>query len=139
MRFFSFVDMTTKRFTYSTSEKLKSRKLLNQVFAEGKSLNVYPLKITYLLKEIDTTSNAQMGVGSSSRHFKKAVQRNRIKRLLRESYRLQKNNLLELLPEKKQLIAFVLFIGKDMSETALIPQKMQLVLDKLANSIQTKI
>jgi hypothetical protein len=37
------------------------------------------------------------------------------------------------------LIAFILFIGKDMSETEMIPQKMQLVLDKLANSIQTKI
>lgn len=136
MRFFSFVNMTTKRFTYSTTEKLKSRKLLNQVFAEGKSLNVYPLKITYTLKEIDTSSNAQIGVGSSSRHFKKAVQRNRIKRLLRESYRLQKHSLLDSLPENKQLIAFVLFVGKDMSETALIPEKMKLLLDKLANSIQ---
>lgn len=139
MRFFSFVNMTTKRFTYTTNEKLKSRKLLNQVFAEGKSLNVYPLKITYLLKEIDTVSNTQMGVGSSSRHFKKAVHRNRIKRLLRESFRLQKNGLLDLLPEKKQLVAFILFIGKDMSETEMIPQKMQLALDKLANSFQTKI
>lgn len=136
MRFFSFVNMTTKRFTYSTTEKLKSRKLLNQVFAEGKSLNVYPLKITYTLKEIDTSSSAQIGVGSSSRHFKKAVQRNRIKRLLRESYRLQKHSLLDSLPENKQLIAFVLFVGKDMSETALIPEKMKLLLDKLANSIQ---
>lgn len=138
MRFFSFVEMTTKRFTYSKSEKLKSRKLLNQVFAAGKSLNVYPIKITYLLEEIDSRSKVQMGVGASSRHFKKAVQRNRIKRLLRESYRLEKNNLLELLPAKKQLTAFLLFIGKDLSETELIPQKMQLVLDKLANSIQTK-
>jgi ribonuclease P protein component len=139
MRFFSFVDMTTKRFTYATSEKLKSRKLLNQVFAEGKSLNVYPLKITYTLKEIDTASTAQLGVGSSSRHFKKAVQRNRIKRLLRESYRLQKHILWDLLPENKQLIAFLLFIGKDISDTAMIPEKMKLVLEKLANSIQHKI
>ena len=138
MRFFSFVDMTTKRFTYSTTEKLKSRKLLNQVFAEGKSINVYPIKITFKLKDIDTNSTAQVGVGSSARYFKKAVQRNRIKRILRESYRLQKHRLIELIPEKKQLNAFVLFIGKDMSETALIPDKMQLVLDKLANSIQNK-
>jgi ribonuclease P protein component len=130
--------MTTKRFTYSTKEKLKSRKLLNQVFAEGKSINLYPLKITFTLKKIDTISTAQVGVGSSSRHFKKAVQRNRIKRLLRESYRLQKHSLLNLLPEQKQLTAFLLFIGKDMSETALIPEKMQLILDKLANSIQNK-
>ncbi len=138
MRFFSFVDMTTKRFTYSTTEKLKSRKLLNRVFAEGKSINVYPIKITFTLKEVETISAAQVGVGSSSRYFKKAVHRNRIKRLLRESYRLQKHRLLELIPEKKQLNAFLLFIGKDMSETALISDKMPLILDKLANSIQNK-
>ena len=138
MRFFSFVDMTTKRFTYTTSEKLKSRKLLNQVFAEGKSMNVYPLKLTFTLKEMDTLSAIQVGVGSSSRYFKKAVQRNRIKRLLRESYRLQKHRLIALIPEKKQLNVFLLFIGKDISETTLIPEKMEQILDKLALSFQNK-
>lgn len=126
--------MAAKTFTYSGPEKLKSRKLLNQVFAEGKSLNAFPLKITYTSKEVDGTSTAKIGVGVSSRHFKKSVDRNRVKRLLRESYRLQKFCLLEMLPEKKQLHVFILFVGKDISETSLIPEKMQLILQKLGNS-----
>jgi ribonuclease P protein component len=127
--------MSTKTFTYSGPEKLKSRKLLNQVFAEGRSLHVFPLKITYTVSEVETTSAAKIGVGVSSRHFKKAVDRNRVKRLLRESYRLQKFSLLELLPPKKQLSVFILFVGKDLSETSMIPEKMQLVLQKLGNSL----
>ncbi len=131
--------MAAKTFTYSGPEKLKSRKLLNQVFAEGKSLNVFPLKITYTTKEKVGSSIAQIGVGVSSRHFKKAVDRNRVKRLLRESYRLQKFSLLELLPEKKQLSVFILFVGKGISDTSLIPEKMQLILQKLGNSFQNKV
>jgi ribonuclease P protein component len=131
--------MAAKTFTYSGPEKLKSRKLLNQVFAEGKSVHAFPLKVTYALKEIDAKSVAQIGVGVSSRHFKKAVDRNRVKRLLRESYRLQKFSLLELLPEKKQVSVFILFVGKEIGETSMIPEKMQLILQKLGNSLQNKL
>ena len=113
--------------------------MLNQVFAEGKSLNVFPLKITYTTKEVVGASIAQIGVGVSSRHFKKAVDRNRVKRLLRESYRLQKCSLLELIPDKKQLSVFILFVGKGISDTSLIPEKMQLILQKLVNSFQNKL
>jgi ribonuclease P protein component len=131
--------MGAKKFTYTGPEKLKSRKLLNQVFAEGKSLNAFPLKITYTSKDIDGASVAKVGVGVSSRHFKKAVDRNRVKRLIRESYRLQKFSLLEMLPEKKQLNVFILFVGKELNETSLIPEKMPLILEKLGNSFQNKI
>lgn len=130
--------MTTKKFTYSRSEKLKSRKLLNQVFAEGKSLNVFPLKITFTSKDIETIPSAKVGVGASSRYFKKAVDRNRVKRLLREAYRLHKNQLLGCLPEKKQVNVFILFIGKDIADTALIAEKMPTILQKLGNSFQNK-
>lgn len=130
--------MTTKKFTYSKSEKLKSRKLLNQVFAEGKSLNTFPLKITYTSKDLESISAAKVGVGASSRYFKKAVDRNRVKRLLREAYRLHKHHLLELLPEKKQVNVFILFIGKDINETALITEKMPTILQKLGRSFQNK-
>jgi ribonuclease P protein component len=131
--------MAAKTFSYSGPEKLKSRKLLNQIFAEGKSFNTFPLKITYTIKDFEGASIARIGVGVSSRHFKKAVDRNRVKRLLRESYRLQKSILLALIPEKKQLNVFILFVGKDLIETSLIPEKMQLILEKLGNSFQNKI
>ena len=130
--------MAVKTFSYSGPEKLKSRKLLNQVFAEGKSFNAFPLKITYTYASVENTSTAKIGVGVSSRHFKKAVDRNRIKRLIRESYRLQKKYLLDLVPEKTQVHVFILFVGKDLTETSLIKDKMPLILEKLGNSLQNK-
>lgn len=130
--------MAVKTFSYSGPEKLKSRKLLNQVFAEGKSFNAFPLKITYTHSAEENTSKAKIGVGVSSRHFKKAVDRNRIKRLIRESYRLQKKYLLDLVPEKTQVHVFILFVGKDLTETSLIKDKMPLILEKLGNSLQNK-
>jgi ribonuclease P protein component len=130
--------MATKKFTYSKQEKLKSRKLLNQVFAEGKSMNAFPLKIMYTTQDIESLSTAKIAVGASSRYFKKAVDRNRVKRLIREAYRLHKHNLLDLIPEKKQLSVFILFVGKDMNETGLIAEKMPLILQKLGNGFQNK-
>jgi ribonuclease P protein component len=130
--------MATKTFSYAGPEKLKSRKLLNQVFAEGKSFNAFPLKITFTSKEVEGDSIAKIGVGVSSRHFKKAVDRNRVKRLIRESYRLQKNVLIKALPEKTQVHVFILFVGKELGETSMIPEKMKLILEKLGNSFQNK-
>jgi len=131
--------MTNKKFTYTKSEKLKSRKLLNQIFAEGKSLNAFPLKLTYRIQDVDGIGTAKVGVGVSSRYFKKAVNRNRVKRLLREAYRLNKYLLADLLPENKQINLFILFIGKDLAETNLIAEKLPMILQKLGNSFQNKI
>lgn len=129
--------MNSKVFSYNASEKLKSRKLLNRIFAEGKSINAYPLKVLYLIAETSTKQNL-CGVGVSSKHFKKAVERNRIKRLLRESYRLQKKVLAEAVSENQQLIVFFLFTGKDLAESALIPEKVLLLMQKIVQAIQNK-
>ena len=78
-------------FTYNTNEKLKSKKGIDQLFSDGKSVSAYPLRMVYLK---NNTSN-KVGVSVSKRNFKNATDRNRIKRLLREAYRLNKNELLE--------------------------------------------
>ena len=97
--------MRNQPFSYSHHEKLKSRKLLNGIFATGKSISCYPIKLIYQSVELPLEVSMQVGVGVSSRHFKKAVDRNRIKRLLRESYRTQKPllNFTEPAPTKKIL------------------------------------
>src|SRR5206468_9102811 len=94
--------------------KLKSRKLVEDLFASGKSLTVFPLRVSYKFLPLgeEEKSNLQIGVTASRKNFKRAVDRNRIKRLLREAYRLQKKELLELMAVKK-LKGYVFFMYVD--------------------------
>jgi ribonuclease P protein component len=75
------------------------------------------------------------GVGVSSRNFKKAVDRNRIKRLLRESYRLQKNLLAGLQITGKNWQLFFMYTGKELPELAVIHAKMELLMCKLVEQL----
>ncbi|WP_233188645.1 ribonuclease P protein component [Tenacibaculum sp. SG-28] len=72
-------------------ERLKSKKLIGNLYAEGKSIKVFPLRMVYLQTEHTSTYPAQVGVSVPKRNFKRAVDRNRIKRLLRECYRKEKS------------------------------------------------
>ncbi|WP_461532573.1 ribonuclease P protein component [Sinomicrobium sp.] len=78
---------------FPKSEKLKSRKLIGKLFAEGKSISKFPIRLVYI--SLSQGEGYQVGVSVSKRNFKKAVSRNRIKRLLREAYRLNKHILEE--------------------------------------------
>ena len=73
------------RETFGKREKLKRQKQIQQLFAEGKSMSVFPIKLVYLQTDHESTSKIVAGVSVSKRNFKKAVKRNRIKRLLREN------------------------------------------------------
>ena len=81
------------RFTYSKDEKLKKRKLIKELFDNGKAATVFPLRVIYLKKDHNGNFPVQTGVSVSKRNFKRAVDRNRIKRLMREAYRLNKHIL----------------------------------------------
>jgi len=71
--------------SYPKKEKLKSEKLISKLFLEGKSVSAYPLRMVYLKTTFDEAVKIKAGVSVSKRNFKKAVDRNRIKRLLREA------------------------------------------------------
>jgi len=88
-------------FTYQKTDKLKSRKQTQHLFSTGQAINVFPIRLIYTIEPIESTaanlsltSILQAGVGAPSRTFRKAVQRNRVKRLLREAYRLEKPNFI---------------------------------------------
>jgi ribonuclease P protein component len=112
-----------KQAGFGKTEKLKSRKLIEELFARGKSINVFPVRISYIFSNLRTDEKPllQVGVSVSKRNFKRAVDRNRIKRLLREAYRLQKKELFELLTEqKKKGFVFFIYTDKQLPEYSMI-------------------
>jgi ribonuclease P protein component len=125
-----------KTFSYNKTEKLKSRKQMEQLFARGKSFLVFPVKVFYMEMAGETDGPIKVGVGASSKVFKKAVHRNRVKRLLREAYRLNKIPLHEFVEaNNKKVAVFMLYIDKTLPQMPQLETKMPLVIDKLINSI----
>ena len=97
-------------FTYPKSEKLKSKKTIDLLFSEGKSVSKFPLRLVYIESDygIDTDSKQKikMGVSVSKKYFKHAVDRNYFKRVLRETYRLNKHLLTENLDKPYAFMFF---------------------------------
>lgn len=93
-------------FRYPKNEKLKSKITIGLLFSEGKSVSKYPLRLVYHSGSLNEGERMKMGVSVSKKYFKKAVDRNRFKRILRETYRLNKHLLLDNLDKP---YAFMLF------------------------------
>ena len=97
-------------FTYPKSEKLKSKKTIDLLFSEGKSVSKFPLRLVYIESDygIDTDSEQKikMGVSVSKKYFKHAIDRNYFKRVLRETYRLNKHLLTENLDKPYAFMFF---------------------------------
>lgn len=130
--------MPVKQFSYNKKEKLKSRKRLEALFTAGTTFIVFPLKVFYQEVEVQD-SILKTGVGTSRKNFRKAVERNRIKRLLREAYRIEKPGLLNYLQQnKKQIALFFLYIDKSLPEYNLLKEKMQQAIEKLIKSLNEK-
>lgn len=126
--------MDTKN-TYSKNEKLKSKKALEGLFGRGKSFSIFPIKVFYTIED-NPKNEVHAGVGVSSRIFKKANDRNRVKRLLREVYRTQKHPLYAAMNQKTgSLDIFFLYIGKELPEFTELKETMEKVLEKLVRKI----
>lgn len=125
--------ITKKRYTLGKSQRIKGRKVIDQIFKEGSSFLVYPIRTYYHFIEGD--GNLKAGFTVSSRNFRKAVARNRIKRLMRESYRIQKTELMISIPNGVDVAIFFLYTGKDIADFELIREKMSASLQNLSRII----
>jgi ribonuclease P protein component len=110
--YFCFLNQAVKeKFTLKKKDRLKSRKSIDTLFKEGQRFSVAPLRIFYQLNN----DSLKFGAGVSTKNFKRAVDRNRIKRLIREAYRLQKNELEKMLcNQKKGMDLFFIYTDKEM-------------------------
>ncbi|QYJ69012.1 ribonuclease P protein component [Flavobacterium litorale] len=94
-------------YTYPKHEKLKSKTTIDRLFTEGKTVAKYPLRLVYVpITHIKGGGTLQMGVSVSKKHFKKAVDRNYFKRVLRETYRLNKHILTDKITEPTAFMFF---------------------------------
>jgi ribonuclease P protein component len=101
-------------FTYSKAEKLKSKTTIDLLFSKGKSVSKYPLRLVYLEGDFGDDLPIKIGVSVSKKHFKKAVDRNYFKRVLRETYLLNKHLLWDNLTTPFSLM--LLYQSKDRLE-----------------------
>jgi len=121
-----------KRFGLPQSERLKSRKQIDRLFAGGRGFSVFPVRVTYVFSR-EGESGPKIGVTASKRAFKRATDRNRIKRLLREAYRLQKEDLQTALEAKgKSGAVFFLYTGKTIPPFQEVKATMAKCLKKLS-------
>ena len=93
-------------FTYPKKEKLKSKTTIDLLFSEGNSVSKFPLRLVYVENKEENAALLKMGVSVSKKYFKKAVDRNYFKRVLRETYRLNKHILLDSLKKPYAIMFF---------------------------------
>lgn len=130
-----------KKQTYSLGkqDRLKSRKAIDRLFKQGSSFSVFPFRVIFILdnagsKEVKTGLKAGFSVGA--KHFKKAVDRNRIKRLMREAYRLQKTELAAEVGSGKSLLeVFFIYTGNELPDYKTVFEKMGKAIKRLQKEI----
>jgi ribonuclease P protein component len=119
--------------SYSKIEKLKSKALIDKLFDEGKTITNFPLRLVYLGTEFDESIVAKCGVSVGKRNFKNAVDRNRVKRLMREAYRLNKNVYFNNITTQYALM--ILYIGNDKPTFKQIHIAMNALLKKFVEKV----
>lgn len=116
-------NQTYKKYSFPKQERLSNKKLIDALFTKGASFYFYPFSVRFLLAE-EAASCHQFMVSVSKRNFKRAVDRNRIKRLIKEAYRLNKHQLEGLLPKDKYLLIAYIYVGKEIHPYSFVESKL---------------
>lgn len=114
--------------TFTKEERLTNKKYFEQLFSEGKQFKLFPFRLVYLKKKLETTKPVQAGIVVPKRLIKKAVQRNRIKRQMREAYRKNKQLIYSNITESHILL--ISFIDTNEWKSIELEEKMKKLLEK---------
>ncbi len=120
-------------------ERLNKKKIIEKMFAGGsRSFSIFPLRVVWLpVEELDVQASILISV--SKRRFKRAVKRNRIKRQIREAYRLNKQILLAPLTEKNSRVAIAfIYLADELMNSALVEEKIKAALTRIVEKISAE-
>ena len=124
--------------TLSKNESLKSIKLIRLLFSSKSSVFIYPFKVVYTVLEEDESVPVQMLISVGKRKIRTAVARNRIKRLFREAYRLNRHTLIDVVNKKQMHIALAfVYVGDIDPDFQFIEERVKKSLDILEQKIDT--
>lgn len=129
-----------KPFSFPKTERLKSKKHIETLFQSGEAFFVFPFKVIYLFhtplpNSPFTTSSVQIVASVPKRKFKKAHDRNQIKRRIKEAYRLQKQPLIELMQNQHRCLHWICLYQTD---SYLSFNEIQLKMNKIIKMLQDK-
>ena len=110
--------------------------MIEKLVTEGNSVNAYPFRLLWLKSELKTSYACQVAITVSKKNFKRAVDRNRIKRLMREVYRMNKATLHKTLTNKNMQCALLLmYTGKIVLDYNGVEKKLKLTLQRFEEAI----
>ena len=117
-------------------ERLDKKKIIEKMFAGGsRSFSVFPLRVVYLPVE-ELEADASILISVSKRRFKRAVKRNRVKRQIREAYRVNKHELLNILVERKCRLAIAfIYLSDQLVESSIIEDRMRVALVRITEKM----
>jgi ribonuclease P protein component len=123
--------------TFKKHERLCSKKLLDQLFADGKSMLMYPVKFTFLEIKLENLSPAQVVFIVPKKRFKKANKRNLIRRRMREAYRLEKDNFYtELYNNNLQAIISISYVANELLSYGILKEQIFKGLNSVGKALQ---
>lgn len=123
--------------TFTRSERLKSQKAINALFQQGWAFSHYPLRVIYRLEPESDHSTTKVLVSVPKRRYPKAVHRNRIRRQIKEAWRLNKQNLYNQLPTSIHCQVAIVYIGKTPLPYPQIDKAMKGAMARLARKLKS--
>ncbi|MEM1257527.1 MAG: ribonuclease P protein component [Bacteroidota bacterium] len=123
-------------FKFPKQQRLKSKKIFEQLFENGKTINAFPLRLIYLKTPLPEDVSLQVAVVAPKKHFKSAVKRNRIKRVMREAYRLNKRPIFNNMEAQYALV--ILYLGREMPSFSKTEVGVKALLTKFLKQISNE-
>lgn len=122
-------------FTFDKTERLCSKKALDELFSGGKSKTHFPIKVIFKTSVYESDFPARVVFIVPKKKHKRANKRNTIRRRMREVYRLNKHKLYQSLGEKKLDIMFV-FLSNEVPDYAQVELCMLSLMEHVGKSMQ---